>query len=155
MQGLRYLLAAVVALPLATVAWLWFTMLSPFTYDRPDHLPEVGEGPHAVFVYGTLRLSPVRWIVMGRAGESEPAELHDFRREKLDLIEAPGERVAGEVIVVSADELERLDRYERLGIRYARVAKRLADGRTAWVYRRLADEDVGVEALLEAGGADT
>ncbi|MCE9662364.1 gamma-glutamylcyclotransferase [Halomonas sp. M5N1S17] len=149
MQGMRYLLAALVALPLAIAAWLWFTMLSPFTYDRPDHLPEVAEGPHAVFVYGTLRLPPVRWIVMGRAGESEPAVLDGFRREGLDLVEAPGERVAGEVIVVSADELERLDRYERLGIRYARVEKRLPDGRSVWVYRRLADEDVGVEELLE------
>ncbi len=154
MQGLRYLLVASVALPLAIAAWLWFTMLSPFTYDRPDHLPEVDEGPHSVFVYGTLRLPLVRWIVMGRAGESEPAALDGFRREGLDLVEAPGEQVAGEVIVVSADELERLDRYERLGIRYARVAKQLADGRSVWVYRRLADEDVGVEELLEANGRD-
>lgn len=154
MQALRYLLMTMVALPLAVAAWLWFTMLSPLTYDRPDHLPDVAEGPHSVFVYGTLRLSPVRWIVMGRAGESKPAILEGFRREGLDLVEAPGERVAGEVIVVSADELEKLDRYERLGIRYARVPMRLADGRTAWVYRRLADDDVGVDAPLETDGAD-
>ncbi|WP_338071771.1 gamma-glutamylcyclotransferase family protein [Billgrantia desiderata] len=122
---------------LALAGWLWLTMLSPYTYDRPAHLPEIETGEHAVFVYGTLRFAPVRWVVMGRAGETETAVLEGFRRERLDLVEAPDERVLGELVVVDADELERLDRYERLGIRYQRVPMRLADGRMAWVYRRL------------------
>jgi gamma-glutamylcyclotransferase (GGCT)/AIG2-like uncharacterized protein YtfP len=82
----------------------------------------------------------VRWVVTGRAGESRSAVLEDFRRTGLDLEEAPGERVEGEVITVSAEELARLDRYERLGIRYERVRLELADGREAWVYRRLPEE---------------
>ncbi|WP_111411874.1 gamma-glutamylcyclotransferase family protein [Billgrantia lactosivorans] len=128
---------AVLAPLLALLGWLWLTMLSPYTYDRPAHLDDIDEGRHALFVYGTLRFAPVRWLVMGRAGETETAVLEGFRRDGLDLAEAPGDRVEGEVIVVDADELARLDRYERLGIRYQRVPMRLADGRRVWVYRRL------------------
>ncbi|WP_445157702.1 gamma-glutamylcyclotransferase family protein [Halomonas sp. E14] len=137
----RDIVLSLLVLLLGALSWLWLTMLSPFTYDRPAHLPEVDEGPHAVFVYGTLRLAPVRWLVMGRAGETEPAVLAGFRRDGLDLVEAPGERTAGELVIVSAEELEQLDRYERLGIRYQRVPLQLADGRTAWVYRRLNDAE--------------
>lgn len=136
----RYLGLGTLMALLAALGWLWLTMLSPFTYERPDHLPDVEEGEHPVFVYGTLRLAPIRWVVMGRAGQAEPAVLEGFRRDGLDLTEVPGERVEGEVIVVDADELERLDRYERLGIRYERVPVRLADGRMAWVYRRMSDK---------------
>lgn len=140
MRRLHLLLATLVGLPLALAGWLWLTMLSPFTYDRPDHLPDIEAGPHEVFVYGTLRSGLVRWVVTGRAGESRPAVLEEFRRSALDLEEAPGERVEGEVITVSAEELARLDRYERLGIRYQRVRLTLADGAEAWVYRRLPEE---------------
>ncbi|MBA2777422.1 gamma-glutamylcyclotransferase family protein [Billgrantia kenyensis] len=138
-------LGALIAL-LALLGWLWLTMLSPLTYDRPDHLPDIEEGEHVVFVYGTLRFAPLRWVVMGRAGETEPAVLEGFRRERLDLVEAADERVMGEVVVVEAGELERLDRYERLGVRYQRVPKRLADGRMAWVYRRLDEAESPAEA---------
>ncbi|MGR2737004.1 gamma-glutamylcyclotransferase family protein [Billgrantia sp. Q4P2] len=136
---LQHVALGVLATLLAVLGWLWLTMLSPYTYDRPDHLPDIEEGEHAVFVYGTLRFAPVRWMVMGRAGETETAVLEGVRREGLDLTEAPGERVEGEVIVVDAGELERLDRYERLGIRYQRVPMRLANGRAVWVYRRLGE----------------
>ncbi|MFY0988959.1 gamma-glutamylcyclotransferase family protein [Halomonas sp. C05BenzN] len=140
MTRLRLLLISLFGLPLAVAGWLWLTMLSPFTYDPPDGLAPIADGPHEVFVYGTLRSGLVRWLVTGRAGESQPAVLEDFRREGLDLAEAPGERVEGEVIEVSAGELARLDRYERLGIRYERVRLELADGREVWVYRRLPEE---------------
>lgn len=140
MRRLPLLFATLLGLPLAVAAWLWFTMLSPFTYERPDHLPPIEAGPHEVFVYGTLRSGLVRWVVTGRAGESRPATLENFRRTALDLEEAPGEGVEGEVITVSAEELARLDRYERLGIRYERVRLTLADGSEAWVYRRLPEE---------------
>ncbi|MFQ3787399.1 gamma-glutamylcyclotransferase family protein [Halomonas sp. A29] len=141
---IRYVTLGTVAALLAVLGWLWLTMLSPYTYDRPAHLPDIEEGEHAVFVYGTLRFAPVRWVVMGRAGDTQAAALEGVRREGLDLTEAPGERVEGEVIVVDAGELERLDRYERLGIRYQRVPMRLANGRAVWVYRRL--EEVSADA---------
>ncbi len=137
MSRLRFFLLALFGLPVAIAGWLWLTMLSPFTYDRPEDLAPITAGPHEVFVYGTLRLGLVRWIVMGRAGDSETAVLEGFRREGLDLTEAPGEQVEGEVIEVYAEELARLDRYERLGFRYERVRLELAEGHKVWVYRRL------------------
>jgi gamma-glutamylcyclotransferase (GGCT)/AIG2-like uncharacterized protein YtfP len=140
MSRLRLLLLSLLGLPLAIAGWLWLTMLSPFTYDRPEDLAPISAGPHEVFVYGTLRLGLMRWIVMGSAGDSETAVLEGFRREGLDLTEAPGEDVEGEVIDVSAEELARLDRYERLGLRYERVRLKLADGREVWVYRRLPED---------------
>ncbi|MDR5905850.1 gamma-glutamylcyclotransferase family protein [Franzmannia qiaohouensis] len=134
----RYpLIATLVLSPLLLLGYLWLTMLSPLTYDRPDHLPPVAEGEHRVFVYGTLRHPLVRWWVYGRTGSPQPARLEGFRRTRLDLEPAADDAVDGLLLHVDHEELARLDRYERLGIRYERVAKQLADGRTAWVYRRL------------------
>ncbi|MFG6137072.1 gamma-glutamylcyclotransferase family protein [Halomonas sp. B23F22_10] len=125
------------AAPPAVAAWLWLTMLSPWTYERPDHLAPIAEGPHALFVYGTLTHAPIRWVVYGRAGEPEPASLEGYRRTGLDLVPCTPCEVKGLRLTVSAEELARLDRYERLGVRYRRVRIELADGRSAWVYRRL------------------
>ncbi|MFG6177267.1 gamma-glutamylcyclotransferase family protein [Halomonas sp. THAF12] len=125
------------ASPLAVAAWLWLTLLSPWTYERPDHLAPIGEGPHALFVYGTLTHAPVRWLVYGRTGEPTAATLEGYRRTGLDLTPSPGDRVDGLRLTVSADELARLDRYERLGVRYRRVRVTLSDGDDVWVYRRL------------------
>ncbi|MDX1464929.1 MAG: gamma-glutamylcyclotransferase family protein [Halomonas sp.] len=123
--------------PAAVAGWLWLTMLSPFTYERPEHLAPVAEGPHRVFVYGTLTHAPIRWLVYGRAGDPEPVVLEDYRRTGLDLAPAPSAQVEGLLLRVDARELARLDRYERLGLRYERVRVELRDGREAWVYRRL------------------
>ena len=131
--------------PLALAGWLWWTLLSPYAYERPDHLPPVEAGPHAVFVYGTLRHAPVRWLVYGRVGDPQPAVLEGYRRDGLDLAEASGATVEGVVLEVSARELARLDRYERLGLRYARVRMTLADGRDVWVYRRLDEAPVAAQ----------
>ncbi|QFU01639.1 AIG2-like family protein [Halomonas sp. THAF5a] len=135
---LRHGLAALaIASPLALAGWLWLTMLSPFTYERPGHLPPIQEGPHRVFVYGTLTHAPIRWLVYGRAGEPRPAVLEGFRRRGLDLASCGECEVEGLRLSVTAEELARLDRYERLGIRYERVRLTLRDGTSAWVYRRL------------------
>lgn len=137
MRLIKWLSGLLLSTCLAVAGWLWLTMLSPFMYDPPGHLEPVAEGPHRVFVYGTLRYAIVRWVVMGRAGESRPATLDGFERDALDIVESPQASVEGEVIEVSAEELARLDRYERLGLRYERVRIDLADGREAWVYRRV------------------
>nr|WP_163557320.1 gamma-glutamylcyclotransferase family protein [Halomonas sp. NO4] len=147
MRLLRWSVTLLLLAPLALAGWLWWTLLSPFTYDRPEHLPPVETGPHAVFVYGTLRHAPVRWLVYGRVGDPQPAVLEDFRREGLDIAEAPGKAVEGVVLEVSARELARLDRYERLGIRYERVRVTLSDGSQAWAYQRL-DRAAEPEAQL-------
>lgn len=137
MTRLRALLLGLAGLALLVALWLWLTLLATFTYDQPDHLPPIAEGPHRIFVYGTLRFDIVRWVVMGRAGQTRSAALEGFRREGLDLEVAPDAKVEGELIVVSAAELAHIDRYERLGLRYDRVRVKLADGTEAWVYRRL------------------
>lgn len=118
--------------------YLWWTLLSPWGYAPPAGLPPYTDGPHTVFVYGTLRHELVRRIVVGRPVEGVPAGLADYRKTGLDLQPAAGESVQGERIRVSTPELRRLDRYERLGIRYERVRLPLEDGSEAWVYRRVA-----------------
>lgn len=122
---------------IGTALYLWFVLLSPFGYDYPEHMaPETTEsGYHRVFVYGTLRFAPVRWIVTGRVGEATPYTLAGYRKTGLDLERDPDSEVDGLILRVSSDELRRLDRYERLGIKYRRTAVTLSDGRQAWVYQ--------------------
>ncbi|TVP51273.1 MAG: gamma-glutamylcyclotransferase [Halomonas sp.] len=122
---------------ISVAGWLWLTMLSPWFYDRPDDLPDIEQRSHQVFVYGTLRLAPVRLVVMGSFGAPEEAVLEGYQRSGLDLSQQPGSQVEGLRLRVDATELARLDRYERLGIRYERVKKTLTDGSNAWVYLRL------------------
>ncbi|WP_075879357.1 gamma-glutamylcyclotransferase family protein [Vreelandella massiliensis] len=132
----RFALRVLIAL-VGLAIWFWLTMLSPWFYDRPEHLSAVQPGPHQVFVYGTLKYAPVRFVVMGATGEPEPATLEGFEREGLDISRAPNEHIEGLRLTVTSEQLARLDRYERLGIRYERVKLPLADGTIAWVYRRL------------------
>lgn len=134
-------LLVVSGLGLISIAgWLWLTMLSPWFYDRPDELPDIEPRTHQVFVYGTLRYAAVRLVVMGSFGSPEEAVLEGYQRDGLDLSPQPASRVEGLRLQVDALELARLDRYERLGIRYERVKKTLNDGSSAWVYLRLPEE---------------
>lgn len=139
---------------LAAATWWWFIWLSPWGYDRPAHLAPVAPGSHQVFVYGTLRYAPVRYLVMGSAGSTDDATLVGYRRCGLNIAPAPGGRVAGQVFSVSAAELSRLDRYERLGRRYTRLAVTLADETRAWVYRRL-DANAAGQTPIGCPGSDT
>ena len=131
--------------------WLWLTKCSsPWFYDRPDELaPISSSATHQVFVYGTLRYAPVRWIVMRGSGDPQTATLEDHRRNGLDLSPSSGSQVEGLRLSVTADQLARLDRYERLGVRYERVEMQLADGSRAWVYQRLPNAQ-GLHAPLPA-----
>ncbi|WP_275287662.1 gamma-glutamylcyclotransferase family protein [Halomonas elongata] len=133
----RLALSSLCLTPFALAGWFWLTWLSPWTYERPDALPDVASGQHQLFVYGTLRHAPIRWLVYGRAGDPETVTLPGYRREGLDLEPAEGNSVPGLLLTVDAEELERLDRYERLGIRYYRQEVTLSSGQQAWVYRRL------------------
>lgn len=135
-RTLQRTLAAITALFALGIGYLWLTFASPYGYNPPEDLPIIEDGTtHSVFVYGTLTHPWVRWLVMGRAGEGEPAWLPGFRREHLDIRPADGAVTEGEIIRVSAGELRSLDRYERLGVRYERVKLELRDGETVWVYR--------------------
>ncbi|WP_192037018.1 gamma-glutamylcyclotransferase family protein [Halomonas sp. YLGW01] len=137
MRVLRFALGSTVGTLSIVAGYLWWTLLSPFAYERPADLPPIQTGEHQVFVYGTLTHAPVRWLVYGRIGDPEPASLPGFRQQALDLESAPDQSVQGMVLEVDAEELAALDRYERLGYRYKRVRLRLGDGRQVWVYRRL------------------
>lgn len=138
MSGRRLILLSTGLAVVVTPLVFWLIMLSPFTYDYPDdwRMPDPDRS-HQVFVYGTLTAAPVRWLVMGRTGDPEQYTLEGFERQGLDLRKSEESRVEGLLLEVSASELRRLDRYERLGIRYERVRVPLDDDRSAWVYRRL------------------
>lgn len=123
---------------LVVVVSLWLTLLSPFGYTPPEGLPPIPDGEtHEVFVYGTLRYPAVRRVVIGRRGDARPAILDGFQRRQLNIEPDMAAQVQGKVLEVSSQELRRLDRYERLGIRYERVRLSLRDGSDAWVYRRM------------------
>jgi gamma-glutamylcyclotransferase (GGCT)/AIG2-like uncharacterized protein YtfP len=116
----------------------WYVWLSPIGYRAPPGLTPIDPAlTQRVFVYGTLRYPLVRRVVTGRWIETRDAALPGYVRSGLDLEARAGGTTRGEVFVASAQVLARLDRYERLGIRYERVRLPLADGGPAWVYRRL------------------
>ncbi len=140
-KPIRYILATLSAFMIMAVGYLWLTFASPFGYNPPDNLPVIEEhATYPVFVYGTLTKPWVRWLVMGRSGDVELAELPGFRKDKLDIQVDNGAVIKGQLIMVNADEFRALDRYERLGVRYQRVEVTLQDGRSAWVYRLLKTE---------------
>ena len=136
---LRRLAAGAVVSALLGAGALWFALLSPFGYRAPEGLAAIDETrTHRVFAYGTLRNPVVRRVVVGRWTHALSSSLPDHRRVALDVLPEPGARTDGLTFEVSAEELRRLDRYERVGIRYERIEKRLDDGQNAWVYRRIA-----------------
>lgn len=122
----------------ATGMYLWWVLLGPWGYVMPEGY-EAPEGPcdQRVFVYGTLRNPLVRWLIVGRRISTAPAAVSGFDKQRLDIQPLPDGRVPGEVFSVAPKELARLDRYERLGVRYERVCLALDSGEPVWVYRRL------------------
>ncbi len=127
-------------LGLVAVAF-WFVFLGPFGYEAPGEEALYGEPPHEVFVYGTLKNPAVRWLIIRGSGDPRPAVLPGHRREGLSLVREEGEQTEGLLLSVDTPELRRLDRYERLGVRYDRVRVNLKDTTEAWVYtRRLSKE---------------
>ncbi len=93
-----------------------------------------------MFVYGTLRRPLVRWLVMGDRLDPKPAVLPGYQKEALDITPDADSQVEGLVFKVTPEQLRRLDRYERLGLRYDRLLLELEDGSRAWVYQRLPNE---------------
>lgn len=130
--------SALLILLLMSGAAFWFVMLNPWNHPWPVdwEAPEPGSS-HQVFVYGTLTSPLLRWVVKGRAGQGEPRRLPGYERQGLDIAANPDAELDGLLLQVSGAELQRLDRYERLGLRYERQLMTLSDGSKAWVYRRL------------------
>ncbi|MCK0744993.1 gamma-glutamylcyclotransferase family protein [Chromohalobacter nigrandesensis] len=130
--------AAVLVIVLG-VGYLWYAFQSPYGYAAPANPPIMDRRleHHTVFVYGTLRYAPIRWLIMGRAGTATPATLRGYTRDELDISPAANAQVDGYTLSVTNDELKKLDRYEHLGERYRRINVKLASGQSAWVYQRL------------------
>lgn len=135
----RYLLIIALLGGIGIVTWCWLILLSPWGYERPDDVADIEQRTHQVFVYGTLTYAPVRWLVIQANGHPQPARLENYRKNGLDLSFAEKAHVDGLRLSVTPEQLRKLDRYERLGVRYTRQQITLADGSRAWVYRRLAD----------------
>jgi len=94
-----------------------------------------------LFVYGTLREGGIQERVIGRLAPGEPDILDDYFRSTIKLsgrtypIISPreGSVVEGEVLVLTPEELKKIDRYE--GPAYVRRKVTLRSGKTAWVYQ--------------------
>mgnify|MGYP005748747919 FL=1 len=114
--------------------------LPPVTPAIVAAQPEPGQGPHRVFGYATLTNPLIRLAVVGRITPAQDAALAGFRREGRDMRPAPDGVLTGQVFAVDDAGLLRLDRYERLGVRYRRDPVTLADGSRAWAYRLIRDE---------------
>ena len=134
---LKYSLITLGSTATLVVAYLWWALLSPHGYQAPDDLPPINPDiEHRVFVYGTLRQAWIRRLIIGEHPPPEPALLANHRREGLDVRPDTDAQVEGLVLQVEPAQLARLDRYERLGIRYDRIEVMLADGSRAWIYQR-------------------
>ncbi|WP_162619429.1 gamma-glutamylcyclotransferase family protein [Salinicola peritrichatus] len=116
----------------------WYTFMSPYGYHpaEPAVIDQRVE-QQDVFVYGTLRNDLLRWVIMGTPIGTRSATLTGYRRHDLDIRPETGAKVEGEVLTVTPEALQALDRYERLGVRYERESVKLADGSIVWVYRRI------------------
>lgn len=143
-QWVLRLAGAAAVLMVIIAVYLWLMLVAPFGYQYPEaYYPpqEVGAMEEAgdsqrVFVYGTLRYRLVRGLIIRGASDPRPAVLEGYKRQGLDIEPQPGASVEGLLLTVNARQLRRLDRYERLGVRYERERVSLKDGTTAWVYRR-------------------
>ncbi|MDX1588012.1 MAG: gamma-glutamylcyclotransferase family protein [Oleiphilaceae bacterium] len=149
-RRLLWLLTGSGGLLLALAFYLWLILLSPFGYEPPEQSVALQEGQHhGLFVYGTLRNPLVRLLVTGQWVESTPARVQGYRREGLNLVPDDDASVAGELLWIQTDTLQRLDRYERLGERYQRrrlppeqtsiegTAPEAYTGEPVWFYQRL------------------
>ena len=137
---LRAWLGALVLVIVVVAGGLYFTQIQPggLRPPAPALLASLEEeAEHPVFAYGTLTSGFVRFVVTFGLQDAEPATLAGYRREGRNILPAEGAMVDGVLFEVSPRELRRLDLYERLGERYERIEVELADGTTAWAYRRL------------------
>ena len=127
-------------LPLLLASYWWLVWQSPWLYQPPVDLPAVDDREsHLVFAYGTLKSPLVRMIVTHRISSGEAARLPGFEKQGLNIVPSEESHTRGIVFEATPEELRRLDRYERIGIRYGRREHELSSGQTAWVYHLLPD----------------
>lgn len=91
---------------------------------------------YTVFVYGTLKYTLIRTLVLRRLVPHTPYTLERFRRERLNIVPDPHAVVEGLLLTVSDDDLKKLDQFERVGRRYER--KEIScNGNPCFVYVRM------------------
>lgn len=137
----RLTLATILGLLLIVLAYQqWLRIYTPVDDAlRPPIPGGMSPDTQPLFVYGTLQWAPLRFIIIGRFGQPQPARLPGFRREGLTIVADAEHDVEGQVVIVNDQELRALDRYERLGWRYQRIIITLDNSLRAWAYQRLDD----------------
>lgn len=132
MYGIIFLLVLVVG--------FWWVWLNPYSFTFSETTLTIDqEAEHRVFAFGTLTNPIVRSLVIFGYVPTEPGALEGYSRHRLDLLPQEGAVTQGRVFYVNAVQLRRLDRYERVGVKYERYLYILKDGEPAWVYRRISD----------------
>lgn len=92
---------------------------------------------YTVFVYGTLLNRDVRDAIIGRSTTTYSDVLEGYKKVGLNIVEEPKSEVDGVYFEVTAEELERLDKYEGVATGlYKRVDVTLASGDEAIVYQK-------------------
>jgi gamma-glutamylcyclotransferase (GGCT)/AIG2-like uncharacterized protein YtfP len=101
-------------------------------------LPNYNHEPRTevVFVYGTLKNTLVRALACRCLVDSTPTILVGYTKIGRNIIPSELGQVSGKRIQVSAIELARLDRYEKLPTKYQRT-RVLVSGETVWVYSKV------------------
>ncbi len=128
-------LAALLVALLLGGFWLIHDRLSHPAGEPPKETPQL------IFAYGTLTHPLIRRVVTGRWLPTQAAVLEGYRKEGLDIRPDPSSVVTGVVFEVQGRQLQRLDRYEQVGVRYDRHRVTLQSGQRAWVYRRIHETD--------------
>jgi gamma-glutamylcyclotransferase (GGCT)/AIG2-like uncharacterized protein YtfP len=104
-----------------------------------------------VFVYGSLKRGARHHDLMGEARFLALTAVHGFGLYRVGRYPAMaplvGARVPGELYVVDAAHLARLDEFEDCPELYQRVEVRLGDGRVAWAYTMTAERVRGAARL--------
>lgn len=93
-----------------------------------------------LFVYGTLQDPVVQQRVIGREIEGKPDVLDDYFKSEIVMSDGTfpiivpevGKSVAGKVLDVTQEEIDRMDIYETSAYRRIRVT--LRSGQETWVY---------------------
>ena len=104
----------------------------------------MGESAGEIIVsYGTLRDSAVQKEVIGRTVMTEQDFLKGFRKSKIELHgktypilinDSKGEIIEVSILVVTPDELKKIDEYETNAYRRTKII--LESGKKAWVYQK-------------------
>jgi len=95
-----------------------------------------------LFTYGTLRDEKIQKEIIGRVIAGTPDVLEGYAKSQIEvkggtypiIIPDVNSSIAGHILLVTPEELERIDEYETDA--YKREKVTLKSGETAWVYKK-------------------